>query len=593
MSSASGANRYYSPNNPLANNMHYEYLPDAQGFAFAVTEYTPDNTGRVRRQGGVGQTHQLNSGHETKYYYSTPTQEELDRLFGNNVGYHKHYEKRMVIDPNGQASVSYVDLSGNVIATALAGDVPSNLEALPSAGNPIQITSEIKSDEVDAVPTAASLHSLNLYKSITIPQDAESHTFSYSIDIPTFTDAEVSGLCFDCVYELEISLKDECLAEQFDGDPATPGNQPIVRVLGKLSANYDVNCDGPLTYSFVTDQDLSSQNITVQLNTGSYFLSKTLRISQAAMEYYAEEYIKNNAQLKTKQEFIDEYLAEVDYDDCDFDCETCDELYSTAQDSLDFEAEKVQEMAANGLTATLEDKEAIGFMFHQLKMDCETMCSGGVTKCASFLEMMKADMRPGGQYAGFDFDQQTGTFTGYGMFDKTEGENVLGFTYQYEAGMAFSAIDYSDGGKYNDLVEIDGILKSPQELTAEEFVANFKEEWVEVLVKLHPEYCHYEFCKDETESEEYDRDLLATTTYREAWEKGYLNPLSMSGTKVPVPLPPVAGKDPFFETGATGAGLKQDLEDKLRNYRNPDDMDQNCRLFSAWKLQCQFMHALI
>ncbi|HMC99185.1 MAG TPA: hypothetical protein VKH37_03500, partial [Ferruginibacter sp.] len=72
MSTSYGASKYYSPNNPFAGNSSYpnasdiaKDIPDAAGFPFAVTEFTNDQTGRIRRQGGVGQTFQLGGGKET------------------------------------------------------------------------------------------------------------------------------------------------------------------------------------------------------------------------------------------------------------------------------------------------------------------------------------------------------------------------------------------------------------------------------------------------------------------------------------------------------------------------------------------------
>jgi hypothetical protein len=119
MSSSSGANWYYSSNNGYGNiyNSH-KALPVANGYAFAETRYAQDNTGRVMSQGGVGQQYQPGSGHETKYFYGKPDQQELDALFGTEVGEANHYQKNMVRDANGQYSVSYVDMSGRTIATA-------------------------------------------------------------------------------------------------------------------------------------------------------------------------------------------------------------------------------------------------------------------------------------------------------------------------------------------------------------------------------------------------------------------------------------------------------------------------------------------
>src|SRR5690606_10095756 len=95
----------------------------------------PDNTGRIRRQSGVGVDHKLGSGHETQYFYLQPSQEELNRLFGYKVGYKARYKKNMVIDANGQVSVSYLDPQGRVIATAIAGGSPAMFDNLEDEAN--------------------------------------------------------------------------------------------------------------------------------------------------------------------------------------------------------------------------------------------------------------------------------------------------------------------------------------------------------------------------------------------------------------------------------------------------------------------------
>src|SRR5205085_5453668 len=65
-------------------------------------------------------------------YYGTPDQSDLDALFGTEVGDATHYQKNMVRDPNGQYSVSYVDMHGRTVATSLAGPVPDSLQGLDS-----------------------------------------------------------------------------------------------------------------------------------------------------------------------------------------------------------------------------------------------------------------------------------------------------------------------------------------------------------------------------------------------------------------------------------------------------------------------------
>ena len=105
LNTASGAGQYYSPNNSFIGDPQYyftKYTPDSRGrltdankaYPLTLTEYMADNTGRIRRQGGVGYDFQIGGGHDTRYYYGKPLQSELDRMFGMEVGYASHYLKK-------------------------------------------------------------------------------------------------------------------------------------------------------------------------------------------------------------------------------------------------------------------------------------------------------------------------------------------------------------------------------------------------------------------------------------------------------------------------------------------------------------------
>src|SRR5690554_7587603 len=91
----------------------------------------PDQTGRIKRTGAFGETHQIGNGKETEYMYSIPSQEELNRLFGSEVGYAKQYQRRMMRDANGQVYVTYYDLAGRVIASGMAGVAPQGIQSIP------------------------------------------------------------------------------------------------------------------------------------------------------------------------------------------------------------------------------------------------------------------------------------------------------------------------------------------------------------------------------------------------------------------------------------------------------------------------------
>ena len=124
-----GAGHYFSPqqlNNPASAGIHRAYVPDAQGYPLTQMRYLDDGSGRVTAQSGVGDFYQLGSGRETRYFYSSTSNYRLQRLFGSNVGDAVYYKRNVVRDANGQLSISYLDVAGRVVATALGGDKPSN-----------------------------------------------------------------------------------------------------------------------------------------------------------------------------------------------------------------------------------------------------------------------------------------------------------------------------------------------------------------------------------------------------------------------------------------------------------------------------------
>ncbi|MEO0340718.1 MAG: DUF6443 domain-containing protein, partial [Bacteroidota bacterium] len=225
MSTNTGAAKYFSPNHSTMIEGQDQYIPDAQGFPFTQTEFTPDQTGRVKRQSGVGSTYQMNGGKETKYYYAKPAQVELDRLFGNDVGVATHYQKNLVVDANGQISVSYIDAHGRTVATAMAGSKPDNVEQIDegyAADVPLDINLLDNQSEGNALVSREVV-------AVVTPGD---HSFSYSLDPKTYNNANQScietDICLDCLYELTITITD-------DDCNAFNSNQPYTYSLSNFS----------------------------------------------------------------------------------------------------------------------------------------------------------------------------------------------------------------------------------------------------------------------------------------------------------------------------------------------------------------------
>ncbi|MGB0525061.1 MAG: LamG-like jellyroll fold domain-containing protein [Flammeovirgaceae bacterium] len=205
-----GAGNYYSANNPnLLNaddiNRHHQYIPDAEGLAYTQVEYMNDGTGRVKRSSGVGKIFALDGQHTTNYYYATPTETELKRLFGSNVGQAVYYKKQAVKDPNGQISISYLDPAGQVIATALAGASPTNLEELASSkalegrdAIQVDLTANNYIDNIN--------HTSTITASIMNVDYNVAYNFVYDLT-GAVTALDASSICATCEYELKITLQ--------------------------------------------------------------------------------------------------------------------------------------------------------------------------------------------------------------------------------------------------------------------------------------------------------------------------------------------------------------------------------------------------
>ena len=447
MSTVSGSSQYYSPNNDLLNDKFRNFIPNAKQFPYSQIEYTPDNTGRVARKGGVGPTHQLDSKHEMQYFYSTPFQEQLNRLFGYSVGYVSHYKKNIVVDPNGQVSVSYIDPQGRTIATALAGGSPQNLVALEDEGNSsglhqsfnIDLLSKLNSNATDTTLDNNELNAsfnfsnyndiLKYSRQLGVAGDNVKHRLSYSIKNDSFFSPEFCNDKFSFVYDLNITLKDICdnniLKEvsQTIGEYNFNGNTiPLV--------NVTINAENPVE---------QSNPEVFMLNTGSYPLAKSLQVNEAILNAYADYYVE-----KLTTEGNECYISPNNFNpslqiDCDISCEECEEsvgseawiyvlntlksIYNiTTQDytqyfTINQQTSEVTVQVSQpidqdvNLGQQITQIEISGFVtrlkseWEALHLVCEKICGITFDSSCSFNEkMLLADVRPFGQYALYDFN---------------------------------------------------------------------------------------------------------------------------------------------------------------------------------------------
>lgn len=356
-----GASQYYSPSNVFQDSenntgsemINRNILPDAKKYPYIQTKYTPDNTGRIAAQGGVGEAYQIGAGHETEYSYGSAQQEELSRLFGNQVGYFLHYKKNVTVDANGQVSVIYKNLRGKVIASTLVGAPPANLDSIE--GDTRVVVNNLFGGSVSSNMLGVDGKSKNYTNKFTVPE-RNTYTFDYNADVAfhdVFCVGEEGNATFQGVVDLDIKLIDGCGEVVFTAKENT--------VKGYVSAT----------------QNLSNTNV-VELQKGEYVLSKELTINEEALEEYWQEYLGSSPTCVQSFDSLRRTVIDgLDLFGCNLTCEDC-------------EAEIQRRIDADpGLSD--EEEDAMWSL-------CDGICDKEVG-CTAHINMMLGDMSPGGQYA--------------------------------------------------------------------------------------------------------------------------------------------------------------------------------------------------
>ncbi len=552
LSPGSGAGKYYSVNAHTADTDWQQYVPESNGYAFSQVEYTPDNTGRVRRQGGVGPDFQIGSGHQTDYYYLQPTQEELNRLFGYKAGYSSHYKKNMVVDPNGQVSVSYLDMQGRVVATAMAGDNNTEFESLESASDPTyhrmiynDLMNKLNPGATDTPEDNNHLYStgrfganndgLSLNTQLGVISDGQQYNFSYEVESAWHEECE-EELIYPYVYDLVLSVKNDCGEEKF--------SQVYPNIIGEASIGSAVG-------------DFESILRTITLSQGSYTIEKRLQVNESALQSYVAHYLNPDENPC----LLDTTIFEVDVPfDCNTTCEECAASLGSLESYL---------MESTLLEGDAYDEVIATNRYHAIYNACYEPCTP-LTSCDVYLSMLKRDVSPGGQYAGTDPSDPVSIFStskwrdpafltgvknyldAYGNIAYVQAYPMPGYPI-WGAPSGTLQHQFADNGQEPALVK-------PWQLKREDFEAYFENSWAEALIEYHPEYKLYlymtEICSQKEfpvpstsgnqyfSSEEFDAILRQTLDgYETAQDNVYGinflgNPSLLTG--------PLYSLDPFF-----------------------------------------------
>ncbi|WP_159025704.1 GH-E family nuclease [Aquimarina sp. Aq78] len=418
----SGASHYYSTANTITGSFKNR-IPDAQGLPMSQIEYTPDNTGRIRRKSGVGPTHQLGSGHEMEYYYGTPEQKELNRLFGYSVGNAVHYKKNMVLDPNRQLSISYLDPQGRTIATALAGYKPDHLIGLDEENDDTGLHKQIRTDllgkinrsdtdnneDHNAIRSTAILGNLQdqlSYTSVKTAIHHETRKFVYDLihEQPNFvfktkiTETDECEVTYPLAYNLTIDIVNNA-AQSLMTNPV----QQTSVVLGGTKGN-----------TFALDE------MEIPIKRGTFNITKDLEIDSEKLKEYADDYIARlqdpNDPCYVKQEDVSP--TPLLLDGCFTSCEECAQSlrgdFTTNEEArqayVDDQIE-TYDPAQLELLTTIEIQQlenALAAQWDQALEACMAPCSDGSVganedtadsiSCQSKKEQLLQDISPLGQY---------------------------------------------------------------------------------------------------------------------------------------------------------------------------------------------------
>lgn len=519
-----GTGKYYSGNNPFQSlNYNNGYTPDAFDFPFTQTEYLPDNTGRVARQSGLGPDLKIeNSGadkHDTRYLYGSVTQDELDKLFGSEAGNAAHYSKKTVIDANGGITISYTNLQGKVVATALSGSAPNNLEAMQSSDGTVlaavstsdntDLLNKVSSGDYDTPADKNNLKADELIftEKITVAMP-QTHYFDYSL-VSNQCYAASPNICYDCVYDLAFDITDQC-----GNRPA--GFTPVIATLGNISI-VSPNAGTPLSFSFKQLLPSGTNSIAVFLPEGMYTVSKKLTVNKQALDAYLKHYMGNVVDQPATYDLNE--LANLDKSGCDNSCAACAAGLDQGVPGSYTTALLAANPGMSNATALQQYKNAVKKCYEPCEVD---------DLCGSLTEALLSDVTPSGQYAEFSGSGSSFSALSYplSIFNPNSSlprrgsatdepwkhpesfEQPGTFAYLDENGAADKIIvTRLSANVYDPPLQsgantapvpgtTDQFYADPQSLqNSADFVSLFKPTWAKSLLKYHPEYPYIQWCQ--------------------------------------------------------------------------------------------------
>ncbi len=460
-----GAGYYFSDSlgTDDAPGFYKELIPDAFGYPMTQSRYLNDGTGRLAWQGGVGEFFQLGNGHETRYFYDDPSNFQLKRLFGSNVGHARHYKRNLVMDSNGQLSVSYIDAAGRVIATALTGTPPGNLEPLESAGDSVQIVENLMdNNNIDTTLRVSSVVTSIMNE---FPGNVASIAYSVQKLTELISIPDCDDFCVGCQFELVITVKDPC-GDLISIDPSGQWGGAVTEIVTTINGSDD--CNALL-------ETVSIQFDVTMNQVGNYTISKVLRIKEVTIESWL-------GYLAGCIPDLSDIPLDINYVSCAVTCEqTCREIIQ-AEQGQNYEPTEAEIL---NCMANIPGCNIDGVL---------SIDSVANVTCNSIITRIRNNIAPGGCLYIDNPDFWWGT----------EPDDLMELINNYDD-FQTETFELENGyiGTIGDL-PVRNALNDP---------AEWQEDWLQTLERYHPEYCYYLLCIFSQESREFDNELFLSPNY--------------------------------------------------------------------------------
>lgn len=466
MSSTQPAAQYYSAANPFLPTatgvtvQALSYVPDAEGYPFVQTKFKNDGSGRPDATTVPGPNNRIGSGHESRFYYgSVDGQQLLDRLFGNEIGFSEHYKRNMSVDPNGVTSVTYVDGSGRVIASALAGSTAmENLENITSSNTSVTV------NLLENLQTGSD-GSINNTKELLVPV-AGTYSFHYSLsgsNVP----ADCNGDGRPCRYDVRFRITDE--------------------IGTAMTLTYNATSVTEINLTGVTAQS-PALAFTATLPVGKYTVQKNLRLSETSVDAYVGEL---EAKVRAEGPGPDNRCIPQTFEPTEcLDCrEKCERVYVYV---LSYNGTTDSVWIAEGGSPLYTKNSALHHAFpDDIRLDvaetyihpirglirqCKALCDApapevNLSECDILRQVMLGDVSPGGQY----FDNHPATLNNPAATQATKDRWLDGFVPLTVKNELFTRTGAASWEALRG-VWVDSLAKD--------------------LLPYHPEFCAYDyFCR--------------------------------------------------------------------------------------------------